>query len=157
MASTKATRAEVWYFHIWGQQCGPLGEAGGCMLPLLASFVPHVVWNMNEPHYSDCAIERFADVLLLTASMCLSRARGCPGFPSQISVPGSVQGSVSPQITALASWNLRETNAGTLAKPLVPVPLSLSSPDCQVSVSPQRECGRRNKLSSSQTLWKRRE
>ena len=38
------------------------GEARGCtdgMLPLVASCVPHVVWNINESHYSDCSTARF--------------------------------------------------------------------------------------------------
>ena len=53
VASTAATKAQVLLSYIWGQQCGPLGEAEGwidAVLPLAALFIPHVVWNMNEAH-----------------------------------------------------------------------------------------------------------
>ena len=43
-------------------KCGPLGEVEGCtdvVLPYLASFIPHVVWNINESHYPDSAIIMF--------------------------------------------------------------------------------------------------
>ena len=42
--------------------CRPLVEAEGCtdeVLPLLAPNVPHVVWDMNQSYYWDCAILGF--------------------------------------------------------------------------------------------------
>ena len=55
------------------------------MLPLLASIVPHVVCNMNQSHYSDCAIvgfgKSFTDVKPIPVSVFFSPGRGNPGFP----------------------------------------------------------------------------
>ena len=62
VASTAATRVQVYRSIPFGHQHGPLGETEGCtdaVLPLLASFVPHVLRNINQSNYSDCTIVRF--------------------------------------------------------------------------------------------------
>ena len=99
------------FYTVWTAMW-PLGAAGGCadtVLPFLASFVPHVVWNMNESHYSDCTRVRFSksfvDALPPPASAFFSPAWDILDyFLYQISVSHCVRGSFS-QIMTFASWS----------------------------------------------------